>query len=471
MKIYNTMSRQVENFLPIEKGKIRLYTCGPTVYNYAHIGNLRTFMFEDFLKRSLEYLGFEVRHVMNITDVGHLVSDADQGEDKMEKGARREKKSVWEIAQFYTEEVQKDFAALNIKPPTVWCKATDHIQEQMDLINRLEEANFTYKIEDGIYMDTDKLANYGKLARLDKSNLKAGARVETSSGKRNPVTDFALWKFSPTDQKRQMEWDSPWGRGFPGWHIECSAMAIKYLGDNIDIHCGGVDHIPIHHTNEIAQVEAVTGKTWVNYWMHGEFLVVGKDIKMSKSQDNFLSLAELKRQGFAPTAYRLFVLGAHYRNPQTFSMEGLNCAQLSWRRLQNIMRCLKENFETAPPAREEIIGKWKEKFSQAVGNDLNMPQALSILWTALQDNELGFREKWELALDFDQVLGLQLEEAAHSCAQDEVEMNEEIEKMIQAREKARKEKNWAVADCVRDELKSMGIVLEDTPEGVRWRKG
>ena len=293
IKIFDTYTRKKRKFVPIEKGKVGIYCCGPTVYNYAHIGNLRTYVFEDVLRRVLEYNGFEVKHVMNITDVGHLTSDADTGEDKIEVGARREGKSAWEIADFYTKAFFRDIERLNILKPKIVCKATDHINEMIELIKKLEEKNYTYRTSDGIYYDTSKFKEYGKLSGMNfkdlNEKLKAGARIEFNPEKKN-ITDFALWKFSPKDKKRQMEWNSPWGIGFPGWHIECSTMSMKYLGEHFDIHCGGIDHIPIHHTNEIAQSEAATGKKFVNYWVHGAFLVLSKNIKMAKSGENFITI-------------------------------------------------------------------------------------------------------------------------------------------------------------------------------------
>jgi cysteinyl-tRNA synthetase len=318
-----------------------LYTCGPTVYNFAHIGNLRTYIFEDILRRTLEFNGYKVKQVMNITDVGHLTSDADTGEDKIEIGTKREGKSAWEIAKKYTDAFLCDLESLNIKKPHTLCKATDHISEMIELIKKIEQKGLVYQIGDGIYFDTSKLDDYGKLANLSVNGLKAGARVDIVEGKRNK-TDFALWKFSPKNAKRQMEWDSPWGRGFPGWHIECSAMSIKYLGEHFDIHCGGVDHIPIHHTNEIAQSEAATGKKpWVNYWLHGEFLIL-ENSRMGKSAGNFITLATLKEKGYDPIVYRYLCLGAHYRKPLTFSFDSLEHAKNSYERLKEIVIKIKE---------------------------------------------------------------------------------------------------------------------------------
>ena len=325
MLLYNTLTKGIERFVPIKKGHVGMYCCGPTVYDFAHIGNLRTYICEDLLKRTLKYEGYEVTHVMNITDVGHLTSDADTGLDKIEKSAEEQKKSAWEISKMYTDFFLQDIKKLNIESPTILCKATDNINEMIILVKRLEEKGFTYRIDDGIYYDTSKFKDYGKLAgmsfdELNKS-LKAGARVEFNPQKRN-ITDFALWKFSPKDKKRQMEWPSPWGVGFPGWHIECSAMSMKYLGEHFDIHCGGVDHIPIHHTNEIAQSEGATGKKFVNYWFHVEFLLVNGR-KMSKSLKNFYTLRDLEKMGFDPLSFRLMVIDSHYRDKIDFTLEKL----------------------------------------------------------------------------------------------------------------------------------------------------
>ncbi|MBP5188594.1 MAG: cysteine--tRNA ligase, partial [Fibrobacterales bacterium] len=318
--LYNTATRSKEPFVPQDGRTAKIYCCGPTVYHYAHIGNLRTYIFEDLLRRSLAYHGFDAKHVVNITDVGHLTSDADEGEDKMEKGAKRTGKSVWEVAAFYTDAFMRDFHSLNLLEPTVWCRATDHIAEQIALVKTLEEKGYTYRTSDGIYYDSSKFERYGDFARLDLENLWAGSRI--SMGEKRLPTDFALWKFSPKDVKRQMEWDSPWGVGFPGWHIECSAMAMKHLGETLDIHCGGTDHVRVHHTNEIAQSEAATGKTFSRFWMHGEFLRLDGD-KMSKSTGEFLTVDSLVKRGFSPMDYRYFALGSHYRNYLSFSFESL----------------------------------------------------------------------------------------------------------------------------------------------------
>ncbi|NUM74290.1 cysteine--tRNA ligase, partial [candidate division KSB1 bacterium] len=350
LHLYDTYTRSLREFKPLRADEVGLYTCGPTVYDYAHIGNLRTYLFEDILRRALEFNGYNVKHVMNITDVGHLVSDADTGEDKMEKGARRTGKTAWEIAAFYTQAFQDDMQRLNILPPTIWCRATDHIREQIETIRCIEKKGFTYRTSDGIYFDTSKLPNYGYLARLDIEGLRAGERVEVGE-KRNP-TDFALWKFSPAGStssptggenrfdklpaRRQMEWESPWGVGFPGWHIECSAMSEKYLGPFFDIHCGGEDHITVHHTNEIAQTEACHGTRLANFWMHGYFLQLD-DAKMAKASGEFLRVQTLIDRGYDPLAYRMLCLGAHYRTQLNFTWESLDGAETALQRLRTTM--------------------------------------------------------------------------------------------------------------------------------------
>jgi cysteinyl-tRNA synthetase len=327
LKLFNTMGRKVVPFEPLESGKVRLYCCGPTVYNYAHIGNLRAYCFEDVLRRTLEYLGFSVNHVMNITDVGHLTGDGDAGEDRMTKSARETGKTPWEIAEFYTEAFFADMARLNIMTPGTVCKATGHIPEMIALIQRIEANGFTYVAGGNLYFDISKFPNYGKLALLSLDDLQAGSRIEVDKNKKNPH-DFVLWFTKSKFEHQAMLWDSPWGRGYPGWHIECSAMSMKYLGESIDIHCGGIDHISVHHTNEIAQSEAATGKPWVNFWLHNEFLVLERE-KMSKSLGNFITLATLAEKGFAPLDYRYFCLGAHYRSQLKFSDDGLVSAKMA----------------------------------------------------------------------------------------------------------------------------------------------
>ncbi len=394
---------------------------------------------------------------MNITDVGHLTSDADEGEDKIELGAKREKKSAWEIADFYTEAFKKDLKKLNILEPDIWCKATDNIKEQIKLIKRLEKKGFTYKLEDGIYYDTSKFKDYGKLAKLNIKGLKAGIRVEVVKGKKN-VTDFALWKFSPKDRKREMEWNSPWGKGFPGWHIECSAMSMKYLGENFDIHCGGIDHINVHHTNEIAQAEAATGKRWVNYWLHGEFLVFDKG-KMAKSSGEFLTLEVLSNKGFDPLAYRYLCLNTHYRSVLNFSFEALESAQNAFNNLKEKILEIKKDLKS----KKSDISKYKDEFLKNINDDLNMPSALAVMWSLIKDKDIGNKEKYDLLLEFDSVFGLGFKDFEIK------KISKDLLDLVNEREEARKKKNFKKADEIRDKLEKKGVILEDTVEGVKWR--
>ncbi len=454
LKIYNTLIRKKETFSPIKKNEVGLYTCGFTVYDYAHIGNLRTYIFEDLLKRILLFNGYKVKHVLNITDVGHLTSDADEGEDKMLKGAKREKKTVWDIAEFYTQEFQKDIKKLNIQDPTIWCKATDHIKEQIEMISSLEKKGFTYLSGGNVYFDTSKVKDYGKLARLD---LKAEnqERVEKDLNKKSSQ-DFVLWFTKSKFQDQDMKWPSPWGVGYPGWHIECSAMATKYLGKSFDIHCGGIDHIPVHHTNEIAQSEsALDVKPWVHYWMHGEFLVVGDSEKIGKSKGNFLTLSFVQEKGYDPLAYRYFCLGTHYRKPLMFSWEAMDSAQNAWKKLQNKVLELIEKPTQGKKNAESFI----EDFQGAINDDLNMPQALAVVWAMLKDEEVNNKIKYRTLLEFDRVLGLGVESIK------KVNISEEVQILMEKREDARLKKNWKEADQIRDKLKSLGYSIEDTPSG------
>ena len=467
--LYNTATRSKQEFVPQDGKTAKIYCCGPTVYHYAHIGNLRTYIFEDLLRRSLAYHGFDAKHVVNITDVGHLTSDADEGEDKMEKGAKRTGKSVWEVAAFYTDAFMRDFHSLNLLEPTVWCRATDHIAEQIALVKTLEEKGYTYRTSDGIYYDSSKFERYGDFARLDLENLWAGSRI--SMGEKRLPTDFALWKFSPKDVKRQMEWDSPWGVGFPGWHIECSAMAMKHLGETLDIHCGGTDHIRVHHTNEIAQSEAATGKTFSRFWMHGEFLRLDGD-KMSKSTGEFLTVDSLVKRGFSPMDYRYFALGSHYRNYLSFSFESLESARKSRLALRKRTTPLVAKALAAGAKIEsEAALKWKERFAQAVGDDLNVPAALGLLHSAVRDDAVSEEERGALVLDFDRVLGLKLdreEEAAPAAAEDSEAA--EIDALVAERAAAKKAKDFARADEIRNDLAKRGIELKDGPQGTTWER-
>ncbi len=462
IKLFNTLGREKQVFEPIVPGKAGLYTCGPTVYDYQHIGNFRTFMFEDLLKRVLIYNGYDVTHIMNITDVGHLVSDGDEGEDKMEKGSARTGKTVWEIAEYYTQFFLDDAKALNILPPTKYTKATDYIQEQIDMVKCLDDKGYTYVTSDGVYFDTSKLKDYGKLANLDIEGLEEGSRIQFSTEKKNK-TDFALWKFSPKGEQRQMEWDSPWGKGFPGWHIECSAMSKKFLGDTFDIHCGGIDHIPIHHTNEIAQSEACNGKPFVHYWMHGAFLEEESG-KMSKSKGEFLRVETLIKHGYTPLDYRYLCLGTHYRKRLLFSWEILDQAKTAFARLkQNVQQIrddVKKNFDSrdaSMPADE------KDKFNEAVNDDLNMPQALAVLWGVIRNDKLSSIEKMNLVNDFNRVLGLDLDKDIEAG---NTNVPKEVMELVEKRIAAKKAKDFKKADELRDELKSLGWEVVDKKDGV-----
>jgi len=477
LKIYNTLSHKIEDFKPLSPPDVGYYSCGPTVYDYAHIGHARTFVFADILQRVLEFNGFRVKRVMNITDVGHLTSDADSGEDKMEKGAKRENKTVWEIAEFYSKDFFEMLSKLNIKKPEIITKATDHISSMVQIIELLEKRGYTYKLPDGIYFDTSKLRDYGKLTgqnfeQLQKT-LKVGIRVEMVEGKKNP-TDFALWKFSPSAgsglPKRQMEWESPWGRGFPGWHIECSAMSMDKLGETLDIHTGGVDHIPIHHTNEIAQSEAATGKKFVNYWVHGEHLLVdGK--KMSKSLGNFYRVEDIEKKGIDPLALRYLFLTASYRIQMNFTWEALEGAQRAYEIIKyqvSSIKYKKDSQRTVLSA--EKLGKVNElrdKFTEAVSNDLNIPVALSVVWETLKSN-IPSSDKFDLIILFDEVLGLEL--AKSKIKNQKSKIPEEILELVKKREKLRKEKMFAEADEVRREVEKKGYFLEDTDSGSLVRK-
>ncbi|MBL7100445.1 MAG: cysteine--tRNA ligase [Nanoarchaeota archaeon] len=463
LSLYNTLSRKKEEFKPIKKGQVGYYSCGPTVYWYQHIGNLRTYVFNDILKRILLFNGYKVKQVMNVTDVGHLTSDADEGEDKIEQAAQKEGKKAEEIANRYWKVFKEDFKKLNITEPDIWCKATEHIKEQLEMIKKLEKKGYTYKTSDGIYFDTSKLKDYGKLARIKKEGLEAGKRVDI--GEKKNKTDFALWKFSKEPGIRQQEWDSKFGLGFPGWHIECSAMSSKYLGEQFDIHTGGEDHIQIHHTNEIAQSESAFGKKpWVKYWLHGAFLTF-KGEKVSKSKGGLFTISELEEKKFEPLSYRYFCLTVHYHKPLSFSLEALKGAQNSFHNLKNkILELLEEKDKTKTKIAK--LKKYGEEFHKEINNDLNMPKALAVLWTMLKDKNVNSKDKYKLILEFDKIFGLNLEK----LKKEEEKTSKDIKKLVEEREKARKKKDWKKADKIRDQLKEKGIILEDTPEGVRWKK-
>ena len=444
MRIYNTLTKRKEKFVPINSdGKtVGMYVCGPTVYWYQHIGNLRSYIFADVLKRTLEYFDYNVQHVMNVTDVGHLTSDADVGEDKIEKAAEKENKTAQEIANYYLKIFKDDSKKLNIIEPNIWCRATEHIKEQIELIKSIEEKGFTYKTSDGIYFDTSKLSDYGKLTGQKLEDLQAGKRVEMKEKKN--LTDFALWKFSEKPDVRQQEWNSPWGIGFPGWHVECSAMSMKYLGEQFDIHTGGIDHIPVHHTNEIAQSEASTGKIPAKYWMHGEFLIF-KGKKVSKSEGGLYTISELEKKNFNPLSFRYLVLSAHYRSPLNFSLENLGNAQNSYNRLKNIIPDLEDDGK--------INKQYLKEFENAIADDLDMPKAIAVLWKLLRDENAD--GKLKTIEKMDQVFGLDL------LKKDEIKIPEDVQKLINQRQKAREEKNWKEADKLREEIEGLGFVVKD----------
>jgi cysteinyl-tRNA synthetase len=461
--VYNTLARRKENFKPLKAGEAGIYTCGPTVYNYAHIGNMRTYVFEDALVRALKFFGYKVKRVMNTTDVGHLVSDADTGEDKMEVGARREGKSAWDIAKFYTAAFFDDYKALNCLLPDVLCPATEYIKEMVALGSTLEKKGFTYRIGDGIYFDTSKLPDYGKLAgKSHMAGIKEGARVEANAEKRNPA-DFAVWKFSAPEEKRQMEWPSPWGRGFPGWHMECSAMAMKHLGETIDIHCGGEDHVAIHHTNEIAQSEAATGKPFANYWLHGRFLVMGNTGKMSKSAGGFITTSTLLEKGYDPLAYRYYCLLTHYRKQLEFTWEGVEAAARGLDGLRSLAAKVKGEAAGALPAADRDA-EYFMKFSGALADDINLPTALAVLWETLRDASVPAPRRLAFAMAAEEVLALNL--FAEKTGQ---ELPAELAALIIEREAARKAKDFKRSDELRKALSDRGVLIEDTPKGATWK--
>ncbi len=482
IRLYNTLGRELQVFEPLEAGTARMYACGPTVYNYAHIGNLRTYVFEDLLRRTFSYFDYTVEHVMNVTDVGHLTDDGDEGEDKMIKSAREQGKSVWDIANHFSDAFFRDLEKLNIQMPEVVCKATDHIEDMIGLIKRLEERGYTYLAGGNLYFDVAKFEKYGELALLDRAKLQAGARVEVDVNKRNPQ-DFVLWFTNSKFDQQAMQWDSPWGRGYPGWHIECSAMSMRYLGEQFDIHLGGVDHIPVHHTNEIAQSEAATGKPWVRYWIHGEFLVMTGG-KMSKSAGGFITLESLEEMGYHPLDYRYFCLGGHYRTQLQFTEDSLNAARAARHNLLDRVRRLRNealqngtSVGTAVGSAENELGDGAQAhlraFEAAVAEDLNIPKALAELWQSLKDDSVSAQERVELASRMDCILAIGVGTAAEGADEAEASQEDvaEIEALIAERNEARTSRNFARADEIRDDLKERGVVLEDGPEGTRWKRG
>jgi len=476
IRFYNTYKREIEDFIPLEESKVKLYCCGPTVYDYSHIGHIRKYMFDDVLVRMLRYLAYDVTHVMNITDVGHLTSDADTGEDKLQKKATTEGKTAWEIAKYYESYFFDVMGKMNILKPSIVCRATEHINDQIELIKKLESKGFTYKIDDGIYFDISKFPDYNKYTTVDASNTVS--RVEEIVGKRHP-TDFALWKFSysggrsfdfaadDAKKKRHMEWDSPWGIGFPGWHIECSAMSMKYLGDTLDIHTAGFDHISIHSPNEIAQSEGATGKTFVRYWIHNNFLNVENE-KMSKSKGDFIKLEDVIGKGFSPMALRYLFLQTHYRQQSNFTWDALQAAQTAINQLNNLVSVIKSQVsqpERSILSNEKLdkVNNLRKKFKDVIRYDLNTPQALGILWEIVKSN-IPPGDKYDLLMIGDEILGLNFK----NITGDEGKLGkipQEIVELAQKREKLRHENLWQDADLVRKEISDKGYTVEDSSNG------
>lgn len=453
LKLYNTLSRKKEIFNPLSDNTVKMYSCGPTVYNFAHIGNMRTYVFMDILRRTLKFCGYKLKGVMNVTDVGHLLSDSDDGEDKMEVAARKQQKSVKEIADTYAKAFFEDLEKLNIEKPEIIAYATEHIKEMIEYVKELQKAGYAYEISDGIYFDTSKFKDYGKLSGIDIENQLAGARVEVNDEKRNSI-DFALWK--KADPNHIMQWESPWGMGYPGWHIECSAMSRKYLGMPFDIHTGGVDHIPIHHENEIAQNEALTKNKSVNFWMHGEFMLVDNG-KMSKSLNNTYTISDLKEKGYSAMDFRYFCLNTHYRKKLNFTFDSMNFAKTSYRRLKEQL-LLHKNSKAVTD--KKVIEEYKEKFKNAVEDDLNIPLALGILWTMLKEEKS--KDIYDTAIYFDKVLGLNLDKE-ESEEKPQPTLPQEITELAEKRKKAKAEKNFALADSLRNEIENKGYSIIDKP--------
>lgn len=461
MNIYNTLTKKIETFTPNEEGIVRLYTCGPTVYHYAHIGNLRTYIFEDILEKGLEYLGYEVLRVMNITDVGHLTSDADTGEDKMSIASAREHKSVYDIANFYTNAFFQDCSKLNIRKPAIVEKASDHIDTYIKMITKMLEDGYAYLSNGNVYFDITKANNYYELSGKNPEDLMVGVRdtVEEDKYKRNPG-DFVLWFTTSKFENQDMKWDSPWGVGYPGWHIECSGISGKYLGEYLDIHCGGVDNIFPHHTNEIAQSEAYFGHKWCNYWVHGEHLN-DQSGKMSKSKGEFLTVSLLEEKGYNPLSYRYFCLNSHYRNQLTFTWDALKSAETAYTKLKNKIKQL----DRTPNLSDKKLDFYQNKFKDAIGNDLNTSSMITLVYDVLKDEELSDFTKLYLIDDFDKVLSL-------SLIEEPKEVSEELEELILAkieeRNNAKKNKDFVLADKIRDELFEKGVKLIDSKEGTTY---
>lgn len=458
LNLYNTLTKQKQEFIPINKEIIRMYSCGPTVYDYAHIGNLRAYLFMDNLRRVLKYNGYKLKHVMNITDVGHLVSDADEGEDKMMKAARRENKDPFAIADFYTDVFLKDLEKLNIDMPEVVARATKHIECMEEYVKQIIKNGYTYETEDTIYFDTSKLDKYGELSNKDVKEENLEARIDVDPNKKNP-NDFAVWIKAP--ENHLMKWDTFWGKCYPGWHLECSAMGYKYLGSEFDIHTGGVDHIPVHHENEIAQAKGFCGKIPAHYWMHVEFLQVNGG-KMSKSLGNLYTLKDLSERGYEPEVYRMFNLGAHYKKKINFTFEAMDAAKIALNRLKEGYQKHKNGNDDIE---DDILVKYEKQFHEAINDDLNMPVAMSVVWEVVKLDKKSVKVA-KLLEKFDTVLGLQID----NKEQFKIEIPEEIAKLIEDRKKARQEKNWELSDKLRDEIKEKGYIIKDGKEGITVEK-
>ena len=467
LRIYNSDGREIQDFVPLEESLVKLYCCGPTVYNYAHIGNLRPYLHWDILRRTLERFGYEVKHVMNITDVGHLSDDGDEGEDKMVKGAREQGMSVWGIADFFTRAFFTDMDRMNIQRPHISCKATEHIDDMINLVRRLERKGFTYQAGGNIYFDSQKLPDYGRMALLDRQDLQHGLRVDLDENKNN-ASDFVLWFTNSKFENQVMLWDSPWGRGYPGWHLECSAMSSRYLGEHFDIHTGGIDHIPVHHTNEIAQSEGAFGHKWVNYWVHNEFLLM-KFQKISKSKGSFLTLQNLIDEGYEALDYRYFLLGGHYRSQQIFSSDSLDAARSARKslmgRIAELRRSCGDSVHRSDSFSDPVLQRLAA-FDEALSADLNTPRAIAELWQLIKDPNVSPAEKLAAAFQMDQVLSLNLNQAG----QQSDDADDKLKILLEKRESARAAKDWASADMIRDELLTQGWKVVDSPQGPRLEK-
>ena len=466
LKLFNTLSRSIEEFKPINPDLVTMYACGPTVYDYQHIGNFRKYINDDLVRRVIEVNGYSLKHVMNITDVGHLVSDADEGEDKMEKGAHESGRTVWEVAKYFEADFLKWFDPLNIQLPSVVARATEHVEEMVKLIQKLEKNEYIYITDQAIYFDTSKFPDYTKLSRQKLEDKETGSRADVvvDQSKKNPA-DFALWFFTVGHfANHAMKWSSPWGEGFPGWHIECSAMSMLYLGDSIDIHTGGIDHIPVHHTNEIAQSESASGQKFVNYWIHHNFILV-EGQKMSKSKKNYLLPRDIIEKGYDLLALRYLYLGTHYRDEINITWKSLEAATNALNNLRKLIRGWEEqNIQEG----EETGADYYQRFLDAISNDFNVPQGLAIMWEMAKSNLSGSLKK-ELLLKMDRVLGLGIDKLVNQKI--DLSLPEEVQKLVNEREKAREVKDFSTADKLRNEIKDLGFDVLDTPSGQKIVKG